>query len=163
MRDSDLENYFHKEINKIRRATFIKSDQLSLEDLIEQFEALELQWGTHTCEKGKAPKQFDKTVHYDFGQMIPDGMHSYRGSYREFAIGYKELDYGTKHVSAVDFLKDLKSVVGKSYQGWKGGHFVMFRETPVWIAQDGDSVNSGVVGVQEDATQIIILTAYCEF
>ena len=59
--------------------------------------------------------------------------HSYRGYYTDLAF---ERDEGTR--PAADLLATCKSAMGKVFEGYKGGDFVMGALTPVWIANYGD-------------------------
>lgn len=60
--------------------------------------------------------------------------HSYRGYYDDLAFKRSE---GTRHAS--DLLADCKSAMGKAFEGYKGGRYVMGEMTPVWIADYGCS------------------------
>jgi len=59
-------------------------------------------------------------------------LHSYRGYYCDLAF---EPD-ATK-VSASGVLAMCKSAMGKVFQGYKGGDFVMGELTPLWVASYG--------------------------
>ncbi len=58
--------------------------------------------------------------------------HSYRGYYDDLAFEQGE---GTR--PATDLLADCKSAMGKAFEGYKGGRYVMGELTPVWIADYG--------------------------
>lgn len=60
------------------------------------------------------------------------GVHSYRGYYDDLAFEQGE---GTR--PATDLLADCKSAMGKAFEGYKGGRYVMGELTPVWIADYG--------------------------
>lgn len=60
------------------------------------------------------------------------GAHSYRGYYDDLAFKRSE---GTRHAS--DLLAECKSAMGKAFEGYKGGRYVMGELTPVWIASYG--------------------------
>lgn len=61
------------------------------------------------------------------------------------------------------FLQMLKGAVGKTFMGYKGGDFVMSRQTPVWVANYGDAGHTAVIGVVDDGYQVILITALREF
>lgn len=61
-----------------------------------------------------------------------DNEHSYRGYYEDLA--FERLD-GTRPAS--DLLADCKAAMGRVFQGYKGGDFVMGALTPVWVANCG--------------------------
>ena len=60
--------------------------------------------------------------------------HSYRGYYSDLAFEPTE---GT--VKAADLLAQCKAAMGKVFEGYKGGDFVMGEITPVWVADYGSS------------------------
>lgn len=60
------------------------------------------------------------------------GPHSYRGYYDDLAFKRSE---GTRYAS--DLLADCKAAMGKAFEGYKGGRYVMGEMTPVWIADYG--------------------------
>lgn len=59
--------------------------------------------------------------------------HSYRGYYSDLAFERAE---GVR--PAAELLADCKDAMGKVFEGWKGGDFVMGSLTPLWIAECGD-------------------------
>lgn len=128
-----------------REASFSRSGQLSLGELIEQLEKIE---------------RSDAIVKYDFGYMFPTSIDSWRGSYEELALDYTE---SGDELTVLQLLDILRSTIGKEFTGYKGGEFTMFETTPVWVANCGNSGQTGVVGVIDDGYQAIILTSYCEF
>lgn len=58
--------------------------------------------------------------------------HSYRGYYVDLAF---ELSGGTR--PAADLLREAKIAMGKVFEGYKGGEFVMGELTPLWVASYG--------------------------
>jgi hypothetical protein len=121
--------------------------QLSLGMLIEAIEG---------CEK-------DVNVVYDFGYMCPTSIDSWRGSYSELALNYESFKSEDKELTRDRFIVMLKDAVGKTFTGYKGGDFTMTEETPIWVANYGESCNTAVVGVHDAGWQIVILTAYLEY
>lgn len=92
----------------------------------------------------------------------PSGLSSYRGSYDELALNYdfSLVDEGqTKIMTVRDFHTMLLNIVGKSLPGYKGGYYMMTRETIVWAAKDR-SVTSKlmVVDVVEIGKVVNIVT-----
>ena len=140
-----------------RRDRFSISDQITLGKLIEEIE-----------QHGVMNGEDDKTVDFDFGTAVPTTLDSWRGSYAELALGYKLSGYDNDEdhfaqITAKDLLKELKSAIGKTYTGWKGGEFIMSENTPVWVTNPGDSGNTGVIGTVDEGYKIVIITAYCEY
>ena len=139
--------------------------QLSLGDLIRALEALPLTFDT-------ADGPHPKLIYFDFGETAPGRLTSWRGSYDELAITFNDPDrpertgyYGYVQTTAVDLLAMLKDALapGRTFTGWKGGEYRMTRDTPVWVAQWGQSSSTAVVGVREADTSIVIDTAWTEF
>lgn len=149
----------HSMLSEMRKERFGRSVQLSLGQLILEVEDS----GIYNS------KQEPKDVYFDFGSAIPADMDSWRGSYDELALGYRLSGYDNNRqhhfadVKADKFLEMLKSTVGKEFTGWKGGEFTMSKDTPVWVANSGNSGNTAVVGVLNDGWRLVILTAYCEY
>lgn len=146
-------------LRKQRNITFANSRQLTLGEIIEKLEKCGLTQG-----ENDKPKQ----VSYDFGTAIPTTLNSWRGSYSELALGYKLSGYDNNEehfakTTAESLMSELKSAIGKYFYGWKGGEFVMNENTPVWVANPGDSGDTGIIDVIDGGWRIIIITAYCEF
>jgi len=62
--------------------------------------------------------------------VVKDGFstpHSDRGCYEELAF------HPESESKISDMLKNAKSAVGKTFEGWKGGHFEMNETTSVYI------------------------------
>jgi len=58
--------------------------------------------------------------------------HSYRGFYEDLAFEYKE-----SKVMAGRLLEVCTKVLGKKFEGYKGGTYTMGECTPVWVADFG--------------------------
>lgn len=100
----------------------------------------------------------DDIVHFDFCNTVPDGVDSYRGYYDHLALGWKE----ESECTAGALLADLRAADGKVFQGYKGGDFCMYRETPMWVANYGRSGYTCVTGViVHGYGYVTILTGYC--
>jgi hypothetical protein len=141
---SDLQNFFDNLMATERAKTFAVSPQLTLGQLIQKFELVK-----------------DKTadVYFDFENFKPTGISSWRGSYNELAL---EFD-GNKIYNVKNFITLLKSAIGKKFTGYKGGKYIMSLDTPVWVANYGNSGNTGVIDVLDLDYLAIILTTYCKY
>ena len=78
--------------------------------------------------------------------------HSYRGYYHDLAF---EWHYGIRQ--AYDILMECEDAIGKVFEGYKGGEFMMDEDTPVWIAPYGscgvklmDLLKDGTIETEED-------------
>ncbi len=93
-------------------------------------------------------------------QAIPEGamvanlgnMHSYRGYYRDLAF---EGQSGLK--PAAELLAECREAMGRVFEGYKGGDYMMGAKTPVWMADYGrcgwkimDLFEGGYIETAED-------------
>lgn len=152
----DVQEYF-KAITKVSRAkSFSSSPQITLGELIKQIE-----------DAGTKNGDEDKTVCFDFGSAIPTVLDSWRGSYDELALGYELSGYDGngkyEEATAEKLLTELKSAIGKTFTGWKGGDFTMSENTPIWVSNPGNCGNTAIVGILDKDYRLVILTAYCEY
>lgn len=139
---SNLQEWVTAQFKAARDAEFSQSDQLSLGELIAKLEATR--------------REDDKDVWFDFENARPTDFDSYRGIYAELAIGFKF--EGRMLLS--DFIESAKSCVGQTFEGYKGGEYTMSLDTPVWVANYGNSGSTAVVGVFDEGCRTIILTGY---
>ncbi len=77
--------------------------------------------------------------------LTPGEVGSYRGYYDQLAIAVNGGGYAT----VGSLLAELEAAVGKTFTGYKGGEYVMTRDTKVWLANYGESGGSRVTGVRE--------------
>lgn len=110
----------------------------------------------------------DCYVSFAFGDFVPTTCDSWRGSYHEIAIGFEELVKWDSRPLLASFLSHLDSCVGKTFEGWKGGEYVMDESTPVWVANPGKSGRTGVIGIHEEkgpngTYNVVIRTDYCPY
>lgn len=78
--------------------------------------------------------------------------HSYRGYYEDLAF---ELGEGYRSVD--DLLAECKNSINKRFEGYKGGSYLMRFDTPVWVANYGESgkrlasvLGDGAIEIAED-------------
>lgn len=98
-------------------------------------------------------------VRFDFVNMHPTRVASYRGFYDQLAIGYT--DQGPE-ATVHDVLTMLTRAVGDIFDGYKGGRFLMRSATPMWVANYGEAGSTAIVGVYERNSALIIETAHVE-
>ena len=75
--------------------------------------------------------------------------HSYRGYYCDLAF---ELKPGTRQ--AGELLADCQSAMGRRFEGYKGGSYMMGENTPVWVANYG-SCGKRLIAIHADGEIII--------
>lgn len=145
-----LENAVSAERNKRLKT----SPQLTLGELVAKLESVKPVYQDYEGEEKP------KVVVFNFEYLHPTGLDSWRGSYSELAI---EFSADGEAPTVIDFLSSLKAAVGKEFSGYKGGEFVMGKNTPLWVANYGNSGNTGIVGVRDTEYKVILLTDYCKY
>ena len=158
----DLQNYLQQETKKMRDDSFSNSEQLTLGEIIDKLKPL-------ISKQESISKKYDHeaTVVFDFEYAFPINFGSWRGSYSELSlsfgfVGYK-FESDEKSMGLSEFLKKCEETVGKTFEGWKGGDFTMDRDTPVWVANQGNSGNTGIIDIVDNEYEIILITKYCNF
>jgi len=138
-----------------RMETLKTSSQLTLGEIILKTEHIHAGLEEDDLER-------DPEVHFDFEYIRPTEFDSWRGVYKELALGFTmERDSSKGPVTISSFIKMCKECIGKSFYGYKGGDFVMSKHTPVWVANYGNSGNTGIVNVKFDYW-LILETGHCE-
>lgn len=100
----------------------------------------------------------DIPIFFQFGHIAPGYFLSYRGSYEELALWVKERGA----VSCEDFLSECKSTLGDTFEGYKGGEFLMTRETPIHIADYGEATNTVLLDVINKEYWVELVTGEIE-
>lgn len=154
----DLQQQFDMIVKAKRKESFDKSDQLSLGEMILKLEPI--------VEKQKqriAENKTEATVQYDFEYLYPTSINSWRGSYAELALNFVTDENEYKPMTVTEFLALLRGCVGKEITGYKGGEFIMTKNTPVWVANFGNSGNTAVIDIIDNNYSVIIITGHREF
>jgi len=153
-----------------RRAESLKnSPQLLLGELILKLEAV---------------KNKNLPLFIDMTDERPMGIDSWRGSYDELAIQtaslgsystdviekefswgtiYKSKGIGKKNPTVAEWIEVLKEAQGKTFTGYKGGDFLMTKNTPVWLSEHGVADNIYFVDVREIEDKVYLVTAEGEY
>jgi hypothetical protein len=100
----------------------------------------------------------DRTIRFDFEQAVPTTLASYRGYYNQLAIGF---DFKTEP-TITTLLTELKNAVGKTFTGWKGGEYEMDENTPLWVANEGRTGDTIIVGIKDVNHTVVIETKFYE-
>lgn len=101
----------------------------------------------------------DSEVQFDFCYLSPTGVASYRGYYDHLALGWEQSEEPPYWPKASDLLARLEAAIGHTFEGWKGGHYRMSRDTPLWVANRGETGGTGIVGIRDEGHSVIIETA----
>lgn len=98
----------------------------------------------------------DQDVYLDHHHLRPKGIGSYRGHYDQLAIEYDCDDH--PRVTTAEFLKMLREVEGKTLTGYKGGDYLMTRDTMVWVSNYGKATDVAVTGIIERYDWAVYIT-----
>jgi len=148
-----LQTFLDNKAKALRQQMLANSDQLTLGQLIEKVEAIAK--NGYKLSDGSEP-----TVRYDFEYLFPTAIDSWRGSYAELALNFES---NGEELPVSKFIELLKSAVGKTFEGYKGGDFTMDESTPIWVANCGNSGNTAVVDVLDCKYVVILITGYREY
>lgn len=135
-----------------RRKKIDEMDILTVGELVAKLEPI-------VAKQPEIIKKYDHeaSVKFDFEYIKPTYYDSWRGVYAELALGFSiEGD----DVSVTKFLEMTKAVIGKEFTGYKGGEFVMSKNTPIWVANYGNSGQTGLVDVIDEEYSVILVTKY---
>lgn len=85
----------------------------------------------------------------------PGELDSYRGYYEDLAIGWGPRDLGSWR--SVEWLVDqLRTAVGDTFEGCKGGYYTMREDTKVWAACTCDATGWAPCEVVERDGLVVI-------
>ena len=99
-------------------------------------------------------------VRFDFGGLVPRQLDSWRGVYAELALGYD--DQWRNPVTVAELLVELRSAIGKTFTGYKGGDFKMDEGTKVWADNYGEYNQCAIVGLADCSYRTVLATAFIE-
>ena len=102
----------------------------------------------------------DQPVVFEFGRMQPTSINSYRGYYDQLALGFEMPSWDAKDATVATLLGLCQDVDGKVLEGYKGGDYLMGRDTEVWVANWGETCSTWLVGVTGDDYETRLITAY---
>lgn len=100
----------------------------------------------------------DNYIFFSFGAFVPVRVGAYRGVYSDLAVEYDMNSNPTVH----QFKYMLEKALGQTFEGYKGGEFVITEDTPVWAANYGRSPQCGIIGLTTDGAFTYIETAFCK-
>ena len=150
----DLQTYLSNAVSASRAASFAKSDQISLGELILKLEPIVKKQPELLKER-----EYEAVVRYDFEYLFPTSFGSWRGIYAELALNFNI--EGTP-LTVTQFYELCKNTVGKTFTGYKGGDFTMSRATPIWVANYGNSGNTALLDVVDNGYEVLLITGYRE-
>ena len=120
------------ETSRLTRAQY----QLTLGGLIERLENV------------------DGAASVSFGNGIaPGNPESYRGYYSDLAF-----EPSSDPVSAADLLAICRGALGQTFEGYKGGDFVMSDDTPLWLSDYGIASGIAIMDVIDNGDSVLLAT-----
>lgn len=141
----DIQEIVNNAVKAQRNEELKNSPQLLLGELVLKLEAV---------------KNKELPLFIDIMDKRPMGIDSWRGSYCELAIqteqvgsyntdkvmheseygdSYEMKSIGKENPTVKEWIEVLKEAIGKTFVGYKGGDFLMGKNTPVWLAEYGNS------------------------
>jgi hypothetical protein len=102
----------------------------------------------------RAPQDAD--IEFDFCNLVPTSVASYRGYYDHLAIGWTGEHERPK---ASMILATLKDANGKTFEGYKGGSYRMGPNTPVWVCNYGHTSGTGIISIEYTDSLVVMNTA----
>ncbi len=153
-----VEQDWQERLKNERRSILQTSPQLTLGQLIKKIEGINPVYNIGSEEK-------EKQVVFDFCSAVPTELDSWRGSYCELALGYEldEFNKESHYVSVSGFLKELKGALNRFFCGWKGGEYLMDKNTPIWVDNPGYCHKTAIINVIEDDNKVWLITGKCYY
>lgn len=144
---------------------------MDIQDLIDNMNQLNKIQSGKEYNLGNLIKDLEQYKNDDYGLTevefddgsIPTEFASWRGSYCELALGYKEGGLCYAHDLYIEAFNTNNSI----FQGYKGGDFIMDLETPIHQAnygkvgvedKKGNYNNKKIIGIKEEKDKLIIIT-----
>jgi hypothetical protein len=81
----------------------------------------------------------------------PNSAHSYRGYYSDLSFNPGPV------VTAGQLLLECKTALGKTFEGWKGGDYLMVDPAPLWTAVEGET-GLAIIATNETDSGICLVT-----
>ncbi|MEN6545669.1 MAG: hypothetical protein ABFE07_06465 [Armatimonadia bacterium] len=94
----------------------------------------------------------DAVVRFDYMDCSPGEPHSYRGYYSDLSF-----DRSAEPITVSQFLDTAVCCLGGTYEGYKGGDFLMTEDTPLWAASYG-CCGRAIVGHHVNNGNVVLLT-----
>ena len=144
----NLQDMLHSGVAAMRKESFDKSDQLSLGELMDKIKPL---------------INDEIKVVYDFCGAFPTSIDSWRGSYDELSLNHINGEDTAKKLTGNEFHALLEQAIGATYQGYKGGEYIMSKDTPVWVDSYGKYTETAIVGVFNNGYEVVLVTGRRDF
>lgn len=127
---------------------------MTLGDLIAKLERIDSSW----------------EVRFDFCCRLPLGFRSWRGVYAELALGHYSYDdlydekrrhlYPKEAPKVKDLLSLARECIGKEFDGYKSGTYIMNEATEVWVDNYSECTHTEISFVEPTDSLCILHTEY---
>lgn len=77
-------------------------------------------------------------------RLRPGKLASYRGWYEHLALGYE----AGEPISAAELRQEFDRALFRYHEGYKGGHYLARRSTPVWASNWGEASDLAITGLR---------------
>jgi hypothetical protein len=101
------------------------------------------------------PEGGNALVQFAFGSAYPGEFNSYRGDNSALGLGFS----GNQVKRASELLLSIEASYTDIHRGWKGGNYCAYPETKVYVAMHGNMSSTRIIGIEDRAYHIEILTA----
>ena len=85
-------------------------------------------------------------------------LHSYRGYYSDLAF-----EPTTSIVTVHDVLTEARSAMGRTFEGYKGGDYLMGEHTPLWVSQYGTPSGYKLITLTREGDLLVPVTEFEEW
>ena len=96
-------------------------------------------------------------IKFDWNGSSPKSPDSYRGYYSDLAFESR-----SEPTTVGSFIADCRRSVGATFEGYKGGDFVMMRDTPLWASEWGHSSGRAIIALAIGDDTVILVTKELE-
>lgn len=94
-------------------------------------------------------------VEFDNEEIFPpNSLESYRGYYSDLAFSCVQYE----HITVEELISLCENALNETFEGYKGGDFLMTEKTPLWVSQYGCVSSIAVMGSVENGDKFILLT-----
>jgi hypothetical protein len=83
----------------------------------------------------------------------PGELRSYRGYYSDLAF-----EPADSPATVGTVLASLRAALGATFEGYKGGDFIMDKETPLWVSHWGSCSDRALIGVAAVGGSVVFVT-----
>lgn len=116
------------------------------------FNGMKAEWQAERAEAGMTLGDMIDALAALDGDRLVDGLGeliSYRGYYEDLAFAPT-----TETRTVADLLAECREAMGRTFEGYKGGDFLMGENTPLWLSAYGNTSQRRIVGLDTESEPI---------